>query len=128
MNKKVEETLYRNRLRKKYTCVLLNENPEVKGLLKKIRNFVAYGNINEDTLVKLITKRGKIIGNTKKKIENPEKIAKELMSGKNLEELGVKPFFGLHPARGGITTKLHYPRGVLGDHKEEINKLIERML
>ena len=51
-----------------------------------------------------------------------------MIAGKKPEEIGIKPFFRLHPARGGIKSKLHYPKGVLGNHKENINKLIERML
>jgi hypothetical protein len=40
----------------------------------------------------------------------------------------LKGFFRLHPPRKGIKSKLQYPKGVLGDNKESINKLIERML
>ncbi len=98
-------------------------------MIAKVRNLVAYGKINEETLVSLIKARAKKIGDSKAKIENAEKIAKEVLAGKNLEDLGIKPFFGLHPARGGIkNTKLHYPKGVLGDNKEDINKLIGKML
>jgi len=128
----VVETLDKMKLRKKYTCVLLNETPENLGMIKKVNNFIAFGNIDEKTLVELIKTRAKHIGNTKKKIEHPEKIAKEILAGKKLEELGIKPFFGLHPARGGINTKKHYnkdhPSLVLGNHKDNINKLIMRML
>jgi len=127
-NKKIEETLSRIRLRKKNVCVVLNETPELKGILEKINNFAAYGEIKEETLAKLIKERGKVIGKSKAKIENPEKAAKEMIAGKKPEEIGIKPFFRLHPARGGIKSKLHYPKGVLGNHKENINKLIERML
>ncbi len=129
MKQELEETLFRMRMRKKYTCVILNETPEVMGMIAKVRNLVAYGKINEETLVSLIKARAKKIGDSKAKIENAEKIAKEVLAGKNLEDLGIKPFFGLHPARGGIkNTKLHYPKGVLGDNKEDINKLIGKML
>ena len=40
----------------------------------------------------------------------------------------LKGFFRLHPPRKGINSKLQYPKGVLGDNKKDINKLIERML
>jgi len=71
--------------------------------VKKMRNFISYGEITEDTAKALIEKRGKVV--------NGE----------------LKPFFRLHPARGGIKTKLHYPIGVLGENKE-LDKLILRML
>ena len=49
---------------------------------------------------------------------------------KSLIELGLKPFFRLHPPRGGIESKKHFGvgKGVLGDNGENINKLLERML
>jgi large subunit ribosomal protein L30 len=125
---KVEETMQRLRLRRKYTCVLVRETPEMLGMIEKVRNVIAFGKIDDKTLVELIKARAKKIGDTKAKITDADKIAKEIMAGKKLEELGIKPWFGLHPARGGIETKLHYPRGVLGDHKEKINELIMRML
>ncbi|MBM3247177.1 50S ribosomal protein L30 [Candidatus Pacearchaeota archaeon] len=128
MNLRVEETLSRLRLRRKFSCVVIKETPENLGMLQKVRNFVAFGKINEATLAKLIEARAEKIGDSKAKITGSDKIAKEVMAGKGLEELGIKPFFRLHPPRGGIKSKLQYPRGVLGDHKENINKLIEKML
>ena len=128
--KDIQETLFRMRLRKKYTLVLLNEKKENLGMLKKVRNFTAYGKINKETLVELIKKRGKTIGNKKIKID-AEKIASELLNAKvekKLSDFGLKLFMGLHPPRGGINSKLHYPKGVLGDHEDKINDLIRRML
>ena len=124
----VSETLYRLRLRKKYTCVLIDERPETLGMIKNIKDFVAYGEIDEKTLVELLKARGKMIGDAKGKVKDPEKVAKELIAGKKLEDLKIKPFFGLHPARGGIDSKHHYPKGVLGNHGENLSKLIMRML
>ena len=125
----VAETLDRLRLRRKYSCVILREKPEVLGMLKKVRNFVAYGKINKETLQKLIEKRGQLID--KKKKINAEKVTEEILNAKierKLQEFNLKPFFRLHPPRKGIDSKKHYPKGVLGDHGEKINELIERML
>lgn len=124
----VEETLQRLRLRRKYVCVVVRERPELNGMIKKIRNFVAYGKIDEKSFIEIVEKRGKSLD--KKKID-AEKIVEEFINSKtekNLSELGIKPFFRLHPPRGGIKSKLHYPKGVLGNHKEKINELIRRML
>jgi large subunit ribosomal protein L30 len=128
LRKDMQETLYRLGVRKKYSCVLVQDKPEIIGMLEKIRNFVAIGEIDEKTLTELIKMRGKKLGKAKSKVENADKIAKEILAGKTLRELGLKPFFGLHPARGGIDTKHHYPKGVLGEHGKDINKLIMRML
>ena len=101
IRKAVKETLNRLKLRKKYSCIVLeNPNEAQLGMVKSLRDFIAYGEINEDTYKKLVDKR-------KTKIEN---------------------FFRLHPARGGIKTKFHYPKGVLGDHGPKINELVEKML
>ena len=124
IEKQVEETLYRLRLRKKYACVLLKKED---GMLEKVRNFVAYGEIDEKTLKELVEKRAKVKEQKNKKID-AEKVAKELVAGKSLEELKLKPFFSLHPPRGGIKSKVHFPKGVLGNNKEKINELIRRML
>jgi len=131
MNSKVEETMSRLRLRKKYVCVIIDENKsETAGMLDKVKNFVAFGDIDEKTLTELVKARGKKIGNAKAKVSEADasKIAKEILAGKNIEKLGIKPFFRLHPARGGINTKLHYPRGVIGNHEDKIKELILRML
>ena len=107
MNKKIEDTLYRMRLRRKYSCVVLEPTKENLGMIKKVGDFVAYGEIDEATHKELVEKRGKKIG------------------GK------LKPFFRLHPPRGGIDSKKHFgetKKGVLGNNKEKINDLIRRML
>lgn len=132
MKQKAEENLSRLRLRRKYACVLIDDSKkEIKGMLKEARNFVAYGDISNEMLVKLIEKRGQPIEKGKKidaKKIDAKKIAENILKQKNMDDLEIKPFFRLHPARGGIETKQHFPRGVLGDNKEKINDLIERML
>jgi len=100
----VEETLNRLRLRKKYSCVILdNSEKEKLGMMIKVKDFVAYGEINSETYKKLVEKR----------------------AGK------IKNFFRLHPPRGGIDSKKHFgetSKAVLGNNQEKINDLIERML
>ena len=98
----VAETLDRLRLRRKYACVVVEENDVNLGMIKKVADAVAYGEIDEATLKELKEKRGT-------KHEN---------------------FFRLHPPRGGIDAKKHagVKKGVLGDNKKLINELIGRML
>jgi ribosomal protein L30/L7E len=100
LNKEVSETLNRLKLRKKYSCVVLEPTKENLGMIKKVENQVAFGEISESMYKKLVEKR-------KTKIKN---------------------FFRLHPPRGGIKSKVHFPKGVLGNNKEKINELLERML
>lgn len=127
LNGDVKETLQRLRLGKKYSCVVLvNPNKEQTGMIKKLRDYVAFGEINRGVFEKLISIRGQKIN--KKNKTDSKKIVEEIEKGKAYESLNLKPFFRLHPPRGGINSKLHFPKGVLGDNKEHINKLIERML
>jgi len=116
----LEETLFRLRLRRKYSCVVVPEKPEILGMLKKVENFIAYGKINEETLKMLIEKRGE---GEKKEVK---KVIEEMEKGK-IES--IKPFFRLHPPRGGFkkSIKEKFPKGVLGKN-EKINELIMRML
>ena len=127
LRKPIAETLHRLRLRKKYSCVVFSEpTKEQLGMIKKVKDFVAFGEIDKKTFEKLIQKRGKLINKTKK--IDAKKFIERLEKGKKYEELNLKPFFRLHPPRKGINSKLHFPKGVLGDNKEKINDLIERML
>lgn len=129
VRKDMANTLDRLMLRRKYSCVLINaNNKNLHGMLKKIRNFVSYGAVDNDIMEKLIKERGKSVEGNKRKVKiNSNEVVKGLVDGKKLNEFGLKPFFRLHPPRGGIKSKVHYPKGVLGENKE-INKLIERML
>ena len=128
LKKDIQETLSRLNLKKKYSCIVLQEDNVQKGMIKKVKDFVAYGGVDDKTFIELIKKRGKKI-DTSKKIDS-EKIVEEIKKGKKYEELNLKPFFNLHPPRGGIESKKHFgvKKGVLGDNKNQINNLIRRML
>lgn len=105
LDKDVIETFDRLRLQRKYACVVFDKlSKEQEGMIKKLRNFVSYGEISKDTYEKLVKARGKKDGEGK-----------------------LKPFFRLHPPRGGAETRIHYPKGILGENKE-MDKLMEKML
>ena len=78
--------------------------PEELGMIEKVKDFIAFGEINNETYKKLVEARGKY---SKSKIH-----------------------FRLHPPRGGIDAKKHFGvgKGVLGNHGKDMNKLLERML
>jgi len=127
LNSDVKETLHRLKIRRKYAAVLIKPTAENLKLLQKIRNHVAFGTIDKETLEELIEKRSQPI-DKKTKID-PKKIIEQL-DKKSLIDLGIKPFFRLHPPRKGIDSKKHFGvnKGVLGDNKEKINELVRRML
>lgn len=127
LSRDVKETLNRMRLRRKYSATLLPETSENKKLLASVRNFVSYGTIDLETLSALIAARAKPLKKSTK--IDPKKIISEIEK-KPMKQLGLKPFFRLHPPRGGINSKKHANvsgKGVLGENKN-INELIRRML
>ncbi len=127
VDENIENTLTRLRLRRKYACVVLKDSKELGGMLKKIRSFVSYGEIDKETFLKLVEERGELID--KKKKTDKKGSGEQYFDGKlkKLQEANIKPFFRLHPPRKGINAKVHYPKGVLGKNKK-INELIMRML
>jgi len=103
------ETFRRFGLKKKYSCVIIeNPTPIELGMIKHINNFIAFGELSEEMHKKLVAARGK-----KFKVEKY-----------------ARPVFRLHPPRKGIDSKLHFgiKKGVLGNNGADINKLVERML
>ena len=118
----VKETLDRLRLRKKYVCVVLDKpSKEVLGMVKKMKDFVAFGEISDETYKELVEARGV------RKPKVPNSSAEDGERKKDGEE--IKPFFRLHPPRKGIESKKHFGvgKGVLGDNKK-MDELVGRML
>ena len=62
----IREALYRLKIRRKYSAVLIHPTQINMKLLKVLRNHVAYGTIDNETLTKLIEKRGKPLEKDKK--------------------------------------------------------------
>ena len=120
-------------------CVIYPETDKIKGMLKKGKDYITWGEISEEILVKILTKRGKAYREDGKLVKVPEiykdinKIAKEIMeSKKTTKELKIKPVFRLKaPTKGydrkGIK-KTFNEGGVLGYRKEKINSLLNRMI
>src|SRR3989338_5222869 len=111
--KPVKDTLNMLRLYKKNCCVVLNDGPNIIGMIKKAKDYITWGEIDDETLKLLTKKRG-------------EKTKDE--EGKET----IKPFFRLNPPRKGFGRKgIKLPFGVggaLGDRKDKINDLIKRMV
>jgi|SRR3989344_4129895 len=142
IKKEIEDTMKMLRLYKKNTCVVLNNTQSCAGMLKKIKDYVTWGDINEPTIKLLLIKRGKLPGN-KPLIEEYVKektkltindFVKEFISGKKqLKDIpGFKPFFRLKPPEKGFERKgIKKPfslGGSLGYRKDKINELIHRMI
>ncbi len=107
--KEIKDTLKFLNLQRKNACTIVPDTPNYLGMLNKLKDYVTFGEISEDTNKKLVVKRG---------IKNKE--------GK------LKPFFRLHPPKGGFERKgikkTFKEGGVLGNRGKEMSKLVERML
>ncbi|MBL7169704.1 MAG: 50S ribosomal protein L30, partial [Candidatus Aenigmarchaeota archaeon] len=121
-------------------CVLVPEKPEFLGMLQKAKDWITWGKVDKETVVKLFESRGMLTGRRKldekmlkklTKYDSFGKFADDLMKGKvKLKDYPeIKPVFRLNPPKHGYkATRLPYPRGDLGNRKEKINELLERMI
>lgn len=120
------EALDRLMLRNKYNCVLLPEKEMAK--VFNVKDHVMYGKIDEKTLKALIAARGRKDNKPLSSVK--DEMVKALLEDKtSLRKEGLKPYFRLHPPRGGWkkSTRLAYPIGILGNN-EKISEWIGKML
>jgi large subunit ribosomal protein L30 len=144
MRRTVMDTLKMLRMHKVNHGVLIWSEPSQMGMLRKCKDYIAYGEIDEKTLLRLLRTRGKIEGNkplTDEHVKNQtnfkdlKEFAKALMTGKIQYKTNdiqkIKPVFRLHPPRKGHrgTIKKHYGEGgTLGYVESYINKIIHKMI
>ena len=132
-------TLDNLNLDKRFRATVIPENPESLGMLRKVKEMVAWTSADETIIKELLEKRGKKTGF--KPITNSD-----LPEGYNtIEELAsaiadnkialskirsIKPWFALNSPRGGFKrkTKTQYSQdGILGEDKG-LTDIVKRML
>lgn len=141
MSEDDENTLKMLRLHKKNHAVLVKGTPSIMGMLRKVSNYVTYGEIDLTTLVLLLKKRGRLIGDKPLTDEYVKKLGYEDVGAlaKSIYEQKVdvkdlprfKPVFRLHPpSRGfkGSIKKQYGAGGELGYRGSAINELLKRMI
>jgi len=144
MRGKILDTLKILRMHKVNHGVLLWGTSSYRGMLLKCRDYIAYGEIDAKTLIRLLRVRGKVEGNkslTEEHIRNLtnyktfRELAKALLNGeiqyREKDIYKIKPVFRLHPPRKGHkgTIKKHYNEGgTLGNVGIFINVLIHKMI
>jgi len=130
LRKEIKDTLKMLRLNRINHCVLLRKDPSIEGMIKKVKDFITWGEISDKTLEKLIANRGRMAGD--KKIEGNEvkvMVSRIKKSGNLMKIEGFKSVFRMNPPRKGHDRiKLPYPKGALGYRGEKINDLLERMM
>jgi len=137
----IKKTMQLLRLTRANHCVLLEENVVYNGMLQMVKDYTTWGEINKETLTKLISARGKLIGDkpltteylkTATPYHSFEKLSEAILENKvKYKEIPeVKPLFRLNPPKKGHRTikRSFVNKGSLGYRKDEINNLIERML
>ena len=62
VNPDIKKTLELLRLNRVNHCTLIEENKIYKGMLQKVKDYTTWGEIDKDTLLKLIENRGMLIG------------------------------------------------------------------
>ncbi|MFA5452709.1 MAG: 50S ribosomal protein L30 [Candidatus Methanomethylophilaceae archaeon] len=141
VNRDVEYTMDILGLTRVNHCVVIPDNDVMKGMLQKIKDYVTYGEINEQTLADMIRVRGRLAGD----VEISDEYLAKNSDFKNVDEMakaiiednyrmrdveGAKIVFRLHPPiKGYEGNKRSYKNGgALGYRGEAINDLIARML
>ncbi|WP_456422046.1 50S ribosomal protein L30 [Thermococcus sp.] len=137
----VRDTLAMLRLHRINHLVIVDDTPSYRGMIQKVKDYITWGEIDKETLVKLLKKRGRLVGNkpiTDEYVQEKlgmsiEEFAEKVINGEmKLKDLpNIKPVFRLHPPRGGLkgSKKRSFKEGgALGYRGEKINELIERML
>lgn len=132
-------TLDNLNLDKRFRATVIPENPESLGMLRKVKEMVAWTSADATIIKELLEKRGKKTGF--KPITNSdlpegyktiEELASAIADNKiTLSKIrSIKPWFALNSPRGGFKrkTKTQYSQdGILGEDKG-LADIVKRML
>lgn len=135
----VEDTLTKLRLTRVNHCVVIDDSPQMMGMVRKCSDYITWGEVDPVTLALLLGKRARAPGNRRiggdelrsSGFESFEDFAEKVCGFKcELNALKfMKPVFRLHPPTKGYRhVKKPYPRGALGYRGERINELLRRMV
>jgi large subunit ribosomal protein L30 len=122
-------------------CTIIPAGGSWRGSLLKVKDYVTWGPVDEKTVMELLEKRGRLVGNkpltaahlaANTPYKTVEELAKAIVGEKaDIRKLaGVKPLFRLAPPRKGYeqVQRDYKSGGSVGDRGEKINELIRRML
>lgn len=139
--KEARETLELLRLTHTNHAVLIDSRPAYKGMLQRVNNYVTWGEPTKETVVSMLQKRGRLLGQKKlteeyltkagyKSIDDlAEAIINCKVAYKNLPD--VEPRFKLHPPSKGYkgqTKNAFKAGGEAGYRGAAINDLVKRMV
>ncbi|MGD9672158.1 MAG: uL30 family ribosomal protein [Candidatus Nitrosocosmicus sp.] len=138
-----QSTLDNLHLQKKFRATLIPENEQTLGMLRKIKEIVAWTSVDEGFIREFVEKKGrhtstKLLSSNKESqtnLENAPDIDKVITDITKNESFlskisGLKPWFALNPPRGGFKRKskvLYSQNGILGENRELV-ELVKRMM
>jgi len=134
----IKDTLKMLHLHRINHCVVVPENVHYRGMIQKVKDYVAWGMIDENVLASMLEKRGRLSGNARltdqlirenTSYNDVKEFAAAVIQGAiSLKDVGIKPVFRLHPPRKGHRgiKKTAKEGGELGYH-ESIEDLIWKM-
>lgn len=126
-------------LDRRFRATIVPESPEYLGMLRKVKEVVAWTKADAGIVKELLEKRGRKTGykpltkaDLPKEYKSVEDLASAIADNKiSMSKLeGIKPWFALGPPKGGFKrkTKTQYTqRGVLGDDAE-LAEIVKKML
>ena len=142
VTRKIRDTMSMLNLSKVNHAVLIPDTPSYTGMLRKVKDYVTWGEVESGTISSLIRQRGRMLGD-KPVTDETVKSSSEHSSIDSLSEAiasgeadikdvdGIKPVFRLHPPRGskgwGGIKRAYSIGGELGFRGKEIESLAERM-
>ena len=134
----IKSTLEMLRMHRVNHCIVVPEDEQFRGMIQKVKDYVAWGKIDDQSLAMLLEQRERLAGNLrltedflkeKTAYRSFAELAAALNSGAtSLKDLGIKPIFRLHPARKGLKTikKTAQQGGDLG-FRADLADLIKKM-
>ena len=134
----IKDTLKMIRLHRVNHCVVVPETPHYRGMIQKVKDYVAWGLVDEERLASMLEKRGRLSGNRRLtdqfiREDTPYKTIRDFAAAicggsASFKDAGVKPVFRLHPPRKGHRgIKKTVPEGgELGFH-DAIGSLLWKM-
>lgn len=124
----IKDTLNMLRLYRTNYCVVLDDTPNVRGMLKKVKDYVTYGEIDEATFREIVEKRGEPYRGRTASSRDKIRYNKFI----EVDSRKIKPYFRLNPPRKGLGRKGiragFAQGGALGYRGEKIAELLQRML
>ena len=138
----IKHTLELMNLNRPNHCVIITDSPNNIGMIKKVNDYVTWGEVDAPTLEELIRTRGRLEGDIpvtdEYLVKNTEfktvaDASQAMVAGKVqvAQVPGLKKVFRLSPPkRGGYEgiKRAYSVGGALGHRGEDINQLIRRMV